>query len=205
MLWCRHVVSSKGEGNGKAREYGNLDACDCGRARVRRWLRERFGLCLILGLSAHPHAKLFSTGKGRAYVGFSEAMNDMGDYAQQVSFRPLSLAEGENVDVLYADFASVNARIDAGKRDLAVEFLNLLTSSDMLVAASLPSEGQTTPQYLLLPRLSTYDVLERDYPLYAKLRGLLQSPNAHVFLVMSDGKKAIEHYETALNRAGVAE
>jgi hypothetical protein len=52
--------------------------------------------------------------------------------------------------------------------------------------------------------LGAYDVLERDYPIYAKLKELLLAPDAHVFLVMPDGKKAIEQYETALERSGVA-
>lgn len=151
-----------------------------------------------------PHAKLFASGVGRAYFGFSETMNDMGDYAEHVRFRPLSLTSTDNVSVFNADVVSVNAHIDPQKRDLAMDLINVLTRSDVLVSSSLPSDEDPYPQYLFLSRVSAYDALAGEHPIYAKLKEIVSTPGSHVFVLMPDGKECLSNYAAALTEVGLA-
>jgi len=49
--------------------------------------------CLPDDNDAYVRAKWFAEGRGRAYIGYSESMNAMGDYANEVTPRLFSLGK----------------------------------------------------------------------------------------------------------------
>lgn len=133
----------------------------------------------------------FAAGQGRAFIGFSESLYGLGDAADDVVFRRFSLSEQDDIPVMYADIASVNAGIAEEKRALAVELLNLLTGREALVTASAPAQEEQYPQYLLTARAGVYDDLAESYPLYGDLKALAPDPDCRVFVVRPSGREMI--------------
>ena len=146
----------------------------------------------------YGQAALFARGVGRAYIGFIESMSNMGDYANEVDLRLFSMATAKNVPVFYADLAGVNAHVAKDKRDLAFDLVNVITGTDVLVAALAPSDSKSVPQYLLVGRKSVYDQLAAEYPLYATLKQLVETPDAHVMRVMPDGRAYLKENGPAI-------
>ena len=118
----------------------------------------------------------FAGGLGRALIGFSETMSVMGEAAEHVEFHRISLSEDEDIPMLYADLASINAGIGDEKKPYALELLNLITGPDVLIRAFVPEREDQNPQYLLSARMSVYDALSAEYPVYGALSLSLPLP-----------------------------
>ena len=116
----------------------------------------------------------------------------MGESASEMDFRLFSMTDDENIPVFYMDAAAVNAKISDEKRALALELLNMITSSDTLVRVSM---NNGDPRYLLLARRSAYDTLAPDYPIYKEMKKVATVPNAHVFRIKPDGDEYLEEAE----------
>lgn len=138
------------------------------------------------------YAKKFAAGEGRAYIGYSESMNAMGDSASDMDFRLFSMTDDNNIPLFYVDAAAVNAKISEEKRALALDFLNMITSKDTLARASI-HDGK--PLYLLTARYSIYDALASEYPIYKELKSVATVPDAFVFRIKPDGDAYIEEAE----------
>ncbi|MBR2699559.1 MAG: thiamine pyridinylase [Clostridia bacterium] len=135
------------------------------------------------------YARRFSEDMGRAYIGYSESMDVMGDNASDMDFRLFSMTDGKDIPVFYVDAAAVNAKISDDKKSLALDFLNMITGKDMMVRASVNGGD---PRYLLATRYSIYDALAPDYPIYAELKKVASVPNACVFRIKPDGDAYLE-------------
>ena len=146
----------------------------------------------------YGQAALFARGVGRAYIGFTESLSNMGDYANEVDLRLFSMATAKNVPVFYADLAGVNAHVAEDKKDFAFDLVNVITGTDVLVAALASSDSNGVPQYLLVGRKSVYDQLAAEYPLYATLKQLVEMPDAHVMRVMPDGQAYLKENGPAI-------
>ena len=138
------------------------------------------------------YAKKFAQGMGRAYIGYSEAMDLMGDSAAEMDFRLFSSTDGVDIPLFYVDAAAVNAKISDQKKELALELLNMITGRDLLVKAS---NRDGDPRYLLLARNSAYDDLMADYPIYTELKQIASVPGACVFRIKPDGAAYMEQAE----------
>ena len=97
-------------------------------------------------------ARWFADGKGRAYIGYAEAMNAMGDYADDVILRRLSYGTRHDIPLFYSDVVGISSAVSEEKKAAAFELANLLTSGEVLTAMSLPGEEGGSPQYLLTSR-----------------------------------------------------
>ncbi len=137
----------------------------------------------------YPYAGRFAEGLGRAYIGYSEAMDVMGESAAEMDFRLFSMTGGEDIPVFYMDAAAINAGISDEKKALALELLNMITGSDLLVRAS---DRSGNPRYLLSERSSVYDVLGSKYPVYTALITITTVPEAYVFRIRPDGAAYLE-------------
>ena len=149
---------------------------------------------------AYVRARWFTEGKGRAYIGYSEALAAMGDYADEVTLRLFSYGDEQNIPLFYTDVVGVNAQIDEGKRELAFDLVNVLTSAEVLEQASLKADG-SGPQYLLMSRGSVYDKLGEDYPLYRQLKQVVESPGNRVFRMGANAREYLPEMEKALGTA----
>ena len=135
------------------------------------------------------YARKFAEGMGRAYIGYSEAMNEMGESASDMDFRLFSMTDSKNIPVFYVDAAAINAKISSKKRSLALDLLNIITGTDALARAQT---NGGSPQYLLSARYSIYDAMASDYPLYEELKKIATVPDAFVFRIKPDGDQYLE-------------
>ena len=138
------------------------------------------------------YARKFAEGMGRAYIGYSEAMNEMGESASDMDFRLFSMTDSKNIPVFYVDAAAINAKISSKKRALALDLLNIITGTDALARAQT---NGGSPQYLLSARYSIYDAMASDYPLYEELKKIASVPDAFVFRIKPDGNDYLEEAE----------
>ena len=127
------------------------------------------------------YGEWFTDGVGRAYIGFSEAMSVMGESADEMDVRLYSMTKEKNIPLFYADLASVNANISEEKRGAAVELLNIITGTDVLVRASSPVNEEQSYQYLLSARKSVYDELGQKDNIYSELETMVSNPENRIF------------------------
>lgn len=125
----------------------------------------------------------FAQGLGRAFIGESEAMSAMGDAVDDMVFHRISLSDDEDVPMLYADIASVNARISDERKPLAVELLDVITDAQTMAASFAAGHEGQSPQYLLGARSSVYDLLSKEEPVYGGLKAIVSDPKCRVFVV----------------------
>ena len=143
---------------------------------------------LVSDGSQYPYGTRFADGYGRAFIGYSEDMYAMGNEAENVAFRRFSLSDEEDIPMVYADIASINAKIPIEKRELALELLNIITGKETLVEAFSPAEDNQFPQYLLGARAGIYDELAEDYPIYGELKAIVSDPSCRVVLFRPSGR-----------------
>ena len=143
-------------------------------------------------------ARWFAEGKGRAFIGFAEAMSAMGDYAENVLVRRFSYGPGKDIPLFYTDVVSVNSAISEEKKALALELANILISEEVLETMSLPEKEGDSPQYVLPARKSVYDALGEHYPIYSRLKEIADSPENHVFRIGTHARQFITEMGEAL-------
>ncbi|MCR6109975.1 thiamine pyridinylase [Bacillus sp. A301a_S52] len=127
-------------------------------------------------------AEWFEDGYGKAYIGYTEAMSSMGDFANDVKFKTISLSNKTDIPVFYGDVVGINSAItDEGKQEAAIELANVIAATDTLVDAVSADENNPYPQYLLPARESVYDKLEGDYPIYGELKEIATHEDNKLF------------------------
>ncbi|MFU0828431.1 MAG: Thiamine pyridinylase [Lachnoclostridium sp.] len=160
-----------------------------GKAQVNYWPDDN---------NAYIRADWFREGKGRAYIGYTEAMSTMGDFVNDINFTLFSYTKNKNIPVFYGDIVGINSKICKEKQNLAFELANVITNTDTMVKALSPDAKNQYPQYLLPARYSVYDRLGKTYPIYKKLKNIVIQPDNHLFKIgpnsrqfISDAKKVI--------------
>ena len=121
----------------------------------------------------------FTSGIGSACYAFSEAMYDMGDKVENLTIRPLSFFENENIQMFYADIASICTQVtDPVKKEYCMKLINLIASKEFQAELCF---GTGDVQYMLPAREQVYlDAMEK-YPIYTVLHELATDKNNKVF------------------------
>ena len=91
------------------------------------------------------------------------------------------MTKEKNIPLFYADLASVNANISEEKLGAAVELLNIITGTDLLVRASSPANEEQSYQYLLSARKSVYNELGQKDNIYSELETIVSNPENRIF------------------------
>ena len=144
-------------------------------------------------------ARWFAEGKGRAYIGYSEAMAAMGDYADNVTIRRFSYGTKKDIPLFYTDMVGINSKISEEKKELAFELANILTSEKVLTEMNTPTTEDDYPQYLLTARESVYDTLGKSYPIYNTLKEIVDSTDNHVYRLGNNAGQFLENMEKELS------
>ena len=100
--------------------------------------------------------------------------------------------------MLYADVASVSARISDEKKPLALELLNVITGTEALTAAFAPGRAGQSAQYLLAARTSVYDALSENDPIYSGLKEIVSDPKCRVFIVRPSARALLAQAASSL-------
>lgn len=143
---------------------------------------------------SYDRAGWFGNGSGRAYIGYSESMAQMGAL-DDVKVSTLSLADREDIPLFYVDVAAINNNIDEGKKEYALELLNVITNSDVITQTI---KRDNNCQFILPARSSCYTALKEDFPIYVQLEAIVKKSNNHVFRMGSDAHEYITKAEEIL-------
>lgn len=138
---------------------------------------------------SYDRAGWFGSGSGRAYIGYSESMAQMGAL-DDVKVSTLSLAGREDIPLFYVDVAAINSNLSADerKKEYALELLNVITNGDVMTQTI---KKDNACQFILPARSSCYAALKEDFPIYVQLETIVQKSNNHVFRMGSDAHEYI--------------
>jgi thiamine pyridinylase len=138
----------------------------------------------------YQRSNWFSSGWGRAVVGYSESMSDMSDQTlSTVAFKVMPLSDNANPPLFYADVIGINTSTNQrGTRSLAVQLANVMASRLTMVASIGPDASNPRPQYLMPTRTSIFQTLGQSFPLYTVMYGLVTDSNPVMFKLDSQAR-----------------
>lgn len=127
----------------------------------------------------YVRGKWFDQGSGRSYVGFTESLVRMSPaVADTVALKRMPWADnpdGTHTPLVYADLIAVHpASLDRGTTAQAMELARIMGSSRVLTDCIGPYQGEG-PQYLMPARVSVFQTLAAQWPLYAKIEEMIRS------------------------------
>lgn len=132
---------------------------------------------------SYIRAKWFKDGYGRAYLGYTEAMSNMGNFTEDLDFKIISYCKEDNIPLFYGDVIGVNSKIENEKKDMAIKLANLIGNTETMVKAVSADSEHAYPQYLLPARKSVYQAMGKDYPVYEELYSIVNNPDNKLFLL----------------------
>jgi len=141
----------------------------------------------------------FGGGAGRAFVTVTETMSAIPvQHVDDLRVRELPLTARRPYQPMFADVMAVNAAIDPGKRDLAIELANLVGSADTMLASLRPDTSASNPQYLISARPSVLRSLAEEWPIYAQIRELIATHEPRAFRIDSRAREWLDATKQAI-------
>ena len=127
----------------------------------------------------YVRGKWFDQGNGRACVGFTESLVQMSPaVADTLDLKRMPWADnpdGIRTPLFYADLIAVHpATLERGTTALAMELVRIMSSPRVLTDCIGPYNGQK-PQYLMPARISVFEALAEEWPLYAMIEQMVRS------------------------------
>ena len=121
----------------------------------------------------------FSQGLGSACYAYSEALYFMDDFVDNLTIRSISFFEGENIQMFYADLASLCSHVtDPVKKEYCMKLINLIGSEEFLTQLVY---GTGDVQFMLPAREQVYLTAMEQYPIYEALHTLAMDENNRIF------------------------
>jgi thiamine pyridinylase len=138
----------------------------------------------------YERAAWFGRGEGRALVGYTESMSNMGEQARaDLAFKLMPLADQTDVSLFYADIVGINTTAaKRGNRELALKLADLMASAEVMVKCIGPTGGYNYPQYLMPVRPSVFKALESSFPLYGKMYRMVNESSPNLFRISADSR-----------------
>ncbi|RKD31743.1 thiamine pyridinylase [Lacrimispora algidixylanolytica] len=142
---------------------------------------------------SYIRAKWFEMGIGRAFIGYTEAMNSMTDCINEINFKTISLSNKRDYPLFNGDLVGINANLnECDKKDLAITLANIIASDEVLINSIRPNDSTQHPQYILPARFSVYNELKKDYPVYDQLLNIVSKPENKLFIMGPSSRTWLE-------------
>ena len=127
----------------------------------------------------YVRAEWFGQGSGRAHVGFTESLSRVTPaVAGTLALKRMPYADnpdGIQTPLFYSDLIAVHpATLVRGTTGLAMELVRIMSSSRVLTDCIGPFQEEE-PQYLMPARISVFEVLAAQWPLYGKIEEMVRS------------------------------
>ena len=123
-------------------------------------------------------AGLYDSGAAGGYIGYAETMRSLSARLDRTEIKQISMDEQDNVPLYYCDMAGISADVPEDQIGLCMDLIRIMTDREVMERASV-KDGR--PQYLMSPRISFYDDMEKEYPMYAKLKDIVANENNRLF------------------------
>lgn len=141
---------------------------------------------------SYIRAKWFEQGSGRAYMGYTEAMSNMGSFVNDIDFKNISYCKEDNIPLFFGDLVGINSKISDSKKDLAYKLANTITATETMDMAISSDDSKPYPQYLLPARRSVYMDMGKLYPIYNELYNIVNNSANKLFLLGPGAKDWLE-------------
>ncbi|AYA41239.1 hypothetical protein HZS38_12770 [Xenorhabdus nematophila] len=147
--------------------------------------------------ASYQHGKWFEEGHGRAFVGFTESLVVLSHATlENIAFKVMPFSDNtERNTLFYADIVGVYPKKNRTDKELSKikELANVMASKDYMVSISRPASGllqgsESNPQYLMPVRKSIFAELGREYPIYNKMKMIVENSSPVLFTLNAQGK-----------------
>jgi thiamine pyridinylase len=144
-----------------------------------------FGNVLYRNDSApYQRAAWYSSGSGRAYVGFTESMSQIAPQKlASIRFKPMPWSTNSSTasPLFYSDVVGIGPATAArGTTSLAIQLANLMTSPSVIVASFGPWQS-AGPQYLMPVSKTALSQLAAQFPVYAQMANVISPLSPTLF------------------------
>ena len=113
----------------------------------------------------HEYRTRFDAGEGSAIYDFSESLYDMPNSMDNLTIRPISFSETENIQLFYADIASLGTHVtDPAEKEACLKLIDLIGSEEFQNQLCFGS-GET--QYMLPASRQVYLDAQEEAPIYS--------------------------------------
>ena len=123
-------------------------------------------------------AGLYDSGIADGYIGYAETLRFLSRRADTTEIKQISIGRQGNVPLFYCDMAGISADVPDDQTGLCMDLIRIMTDNEVMKRVSV-KDG--SPQYLIIPRRSFYDDMEKEYPLYAMLKNIAGNENNRLF------------------------
>jgi len=142
----------------------------------------------------------FSNGHGKAMMDYSESMWKMSEETREnILFKVMPLGS-KPINLFYLDVVGVKPTSDPARMELTLKLANLITSTNVLVDCLVPWGGDTSPQFVMPVRNSTFKEMGKSYKLYKKLGRVVRKSNPKAFRVGEDVKQWLAEQKKAIKQ-----
>ena len=123
-------------------------------------------------------ATLYDSGAADGYIGYAETLRFLDSRLDKTEVKQISIGKNDNIPLFYCDMAGISADVPEKQTDLCMDLIGIMTDTEVMKRVSV-KEG--SPQYLMFPRISFYDEMEKEYPMYTRLRKIAGNENNRMF------------------------
>lgn len=125
-------------------------------------------------------AELYDSGVADGYIGYAETLRFLNRRLDKTEVKQISIGKNDNIPLFYCDMAGISADVPDDRIGLCTDLIEIMTDAEVMKRVSV-KDG--SPQYLMFPRISFYDDIEIEYPMYAKLKAIADNDNNKLFRV----------------------
>ena len=123
-------------------------------------------------------AALYDSGVADGYIGYSETLRFLNRRLEKTEVKQIGIGTNDNLPLFYCDMAGISADAPDDRIGLCMDLIGIMTDKEVMKCVSV-KDG--SPQYLMFPRISFYNDMEKEYPMYAKLRTIAENDNNRLF------------------------
>ncbi len=127
-------------------------------------------------------AGLYDAGAADGYIGYPETMRFLRRRTDKTEVKQISISERSNIPMFYCDMAGISADVPENKTALCMDLIEIMTDTEVMKRMSV-KDG--TPQCLMFPRKLFYDEMEKEYPVYTKLKNIAGNTDNKLFRAYS--------------------
>ena len=123
-------------------------------------------------------AVLYDSGAADGYIGYAETLRFLNRRLARTEVKQISIGKNDNIPLFYCDMAGISADVPDDRIGLCMDMIGIMTDTEVMKRVSVKDD---LPQYLMFPRISFYDDMQKVYPMYAKLRTIADDSNNKLF------------------------
>ena len=121
---------------------------------------------------------LYDSDVADGYVGYAETLRFLDKRLDKTEVKQISIGKNDNIPLFYCDMAGISADVPDDRTGLCMDLIEIMTDTEVMKRVSVKEDS---PQYLMFSKTSFYDDMEKEYPMYTKLKKIADNGNNRLF------------------------